>query len=129
KRPSFVIGALGLVILVSIAVFAPLLTPYDPLKQDLKISFLPPFWVAKGSLAHPLGTDTLGRDVASRMMYGARNSLVIALFAVSLSAALGLAAGLMAGFSGGWWDTVIMRFGDMQLAFPFILLAIIVLGV
>src|SRR5262245_53014247 len=77
KRPSFVIGASGLVVLVFIAAFAPLLTPYDPVKQDLKSTFLPPFWVAKGSLAHPLGTDTLGRDVASRMMYGARNSLLI----------------------------------------------------
>src|SRR5262249_46633964 len=65
----------------------------------------------------------------SRMIYGAQNSLVIALFAVSLSATLGLAAGLLAGFSGGWRDTLIMRLGDMQLAFPFILLAIIVLGV
>jgi peptide/nickel transport system permease protein len=129
KRPSFAIGAIGLILLVLIAAFAPLLTPYDPLKQDLSSSFLPPFWLERGSLEHPLGTDTLGRDVASRLIYGARNSLVIALFAVSLSAVLGLAAGLFAGFSGGWWDGLIMRLGDMQLAFPFILLAIIVLGV
>src|SRR5690349_6637530 len=70
RRPSFVVGVCGLILLVSLAIFAPLLTPYDPIKQDLKNTFLPPFWVAKGSLAHPLGTDTLGRDVASRMIYG-----------------------------------------------------------
>lgn len=129
KRKTFVIGAIGLAIIVLIAAFAPLLAPHDPLKQDLSGGLAPPFWVEGGSSDHPLGTDTLGRDVASRMMYGARNSLVIALFAVLLAAVLGLAAGLSAGFSRGWWDSVLMRLGDMQLAFPFILLAIIVLGV
>ena len=129
KRKTFVIGAIGLAIIVLIAAFAPLLAPHDPLKQDLSGGLAPPFWAEGGSSDHPLGTDTLGRDVASRMMYGARNSLVIALFAVLLAAVLGLAVGLSAGFSRGWWDSVLMRFGDMQLAFPFILLAIIVLGV
>ncbi len=129
KRKSFVSGVTGLVIIGLIATFAPLLAPHDPLKQDLSSSLVPPFWVEGGSSDYPLGTDTLGRDVASRLMYGARNSLVIALFAVLLSAVLGLAAGLSAGFSRSWWDPLLMRLGDMQLAFPFILLAIIVLGV
>ena len=129
KRKSFTIGAISLALIISVAAFAPLLAPHDPLEQDLASSLAPPFWVEGGSLDHPLGTDTLGRDVASRLMYGARNSLVIALFAVLIAAFLGLAAGLFAGFSRGWWDSVLMRLGDIQLAFPFILLAIIVLGV
>jgi peptide/nickel transport system permease protein len=129
RRPAFLVGAVCLALLIVVAAFAPLLTPHDPLRQNLALSLRPPFWVEGGSPDHPFGTDTLGRDLLSRMMYGARNSLVIALLAVSLSAALGTAAGLIAGFYGGWWDALIMRLGDMQLAFPFILLAIIVLGV
>ena len=129
RQPSFVIGAGALTLIVLIAVFAPMITPHDPLTQDLASSLRPPFWNERGSLEHPLGTDTLGRDIASRLIYGARNSLIIAFFAVNLSAILGLAAGLVAGFAGGWWDSLIMRLGDMQLAFPFILLAIIVLGI
>ena len=129
RRPAFALGASGLAIIVLVAAFAPLLTSHDPLKQDLMRSLVPPFWVDGGSLETPLGTDTLGRDIASRLLFGARNSLVIALFAVALSSLLGLAAGLTAGFSRSWLDPVLMRLGDMQLAFPFILLAIIILGV
>ena len=129
KRKTFVIGATGLIIIILIALFAPFLAPHDPLKQDLANSLAPPFWTDGGSFDYPLGTDTLGRDVASRLMYGARNSLVIAFFAVLIASVLGLAAGLSAGFSRGWWDSVLMRFGDIQLAFPFILLAITILGI
>ncbi|HSR30409.1 MAG TPA: ABC transporter permease subunit, partial [Anaerolineae bacterium] len=126
---TFVIGAIGFGIIVLIALGAPLLAPHDPLTQDLANSLAPPFWAEGGSTNHLLGTDTLGRDVASRLMYGARNSLVIAFFAVLIASVLGLAAGVSAGFSRGWWDPVLMRLGDIQLAFPFILLAIVVLGV
>jgi peptide/nickel transport system permease protein len=129
RRKTFVIGVTGLAILVFVAAFAPVLAPHDPLKQNLLNTLRPPFWMEGGSMEYPLGTDSLGRDVASRLMYGARHSLVIALCAVLLSAALGLLAGLSAGFSRGWWDSLLMRLGDMQLAFPFILLAILVLGV
>jgi peptide/nickel transport system permease protein len=129
KRRSFVVGAAGLVIIVAIAILAPVLAGHDPNEQDLFNSLVPPAWYPNGVPEYPLGTDTLGRDVASRLMYGARNSLIIATCAVLLSAVLGTMAGLFAGFTGGWWDAVIMRLGDMQLAFPFILLAIIVLGV
>ena len=129
KRRSFVVGAAGLVLIVMIAILAPVLAGHDPNEQDLFNSLVPPAWYANGVPEYLLGTDTLGRDVASRLMYGARNSLIIATCAVLLSAVLGTLAGLFAGFTGGWWDSVIMRLGDMQLAFPFILLAIIVLGV
>ena len=128
-QKTFVGGAIGLTFIVLIALLAPLLAPHDPIKQDLVNGLAPPLWVEGGSADHPLGTDTLGRDVASRLMYGARNSLVIAFFAVLIASVLGLAAGVSAGFSRSWWDTVLMRFGDIQLAFPFILLAIIILGV
>ena len=129
KRKTFVVGATSLIIIVLIALFAPFLAPHDPLKQDLANSLAPPFWDEGGSFDYPLGTDTLGRDVASRLMYGARNSLFIAFFAVFIASFLGLAAGLSSGFSRGWWDSVLMRFGDIQLAFPFILLAITILGI
>ena len=129
RRRSFLVGIIGLGTIVTMAVLAPLLAPHDPLRQDLMATLRPPVWVEGGSWDYPLGTDALGRDVASRLLYGARNSLTIAFFAVLIAASLGLVAGLWAGFSRSWWDAVLMRMGDMQLAFPFILLAIIVLGV
>ncbi len=129
RRKTFLAGAVLLVLIVFVAVFAPLLAPHDPISQDLSVSLAPPFWAEGGSMDHPLGTDTLGRDTASRLIYGARNSLVIALSAVLIASILGLVAGIAAGFSRGWLDALLMRVGDMQLAFPFILLAIIVLGV
>lgn len=129
RRKTFLAGAVLLVLIVFVAVFAPLLAPHDPISQDLAASLAPPFWVEGGSMEHPLGTDTLGRDTAARLIYGARNSLVIAFFAVLIASVLGLVAGIAAGFSRGWLDALLMRLGDMQLAFPFILLAIIVLGV
>ena len=101
RHRTFVMGTIGLAIIVLIALSAPLLAPHDPLTQDLANSLAPPFWAEGGSFDHPLGTDTLGRDVASRLMYGARNSLVIAFFAVLLASFLGLAAGLSAGFFRG----------------------------
>ena len=129
RRKSFLLGVAALVIIIGVAVFAPVLAPHDPLDQDLARSLRPPVWVDEGTWEHPFGTDVLGRDVLSRIMFGARNSLLIASVAVLIAAGLGLAAGLTAGFSRGRWDAILMRFGDMQLAFPFILLAIIVLGV
>jgi peptide/nickel transport system permease protein len=129
RRKTFVTGASLLTLIVAVAALAPVLAPHDPIQQDLSASLAPPLWAEGGSMDHPLGTDTLGRDTAARLMYGARNSLVIAFFAVLIASILGLAAGVSAGFSRGWWGSVLMRLGDIQLAFPFILLAIIVLGV
>jgi peptide/nickel transport system permease protein len=129
RRKTFLAGALLITLILAVAVFAPLLAPHDPIQQDLSVSLAPPAWAEGGSMDHPLGTDTLGRDTAARLMYGARNSLVIAFSAVLIASVLGLVAGIAAGFSRGWLDALLMRLGDMQLAFPFILLAIIVLGV
>jgi peptide/nickel transport system permease protein len=121
-------GLIGLAIVLAIAVFAPLITPHDPLEQNLGNSLKPPFWVNGGTVEYPLGTDALGRDIASRLVYGARNSLLISAMAALVGSLLGLVVGLVAGFFRGWVDALLMRLGDIQLAFPFVLLAIAVLG-
>ena len=129
KSPLALAGLVGTTVIVLAAVFAPALAPHDPTAQNLSQILAPPFWDEAGSLEFALGTDGLGRDVLSRILYGARNSLVISFFAMLLGSTLGLITGLLAGFFGGRLDSIIMRLGDVQLAFPFILLAIAVLGV
>ncbi len=116
----------GLVIVAALA--APLLATTDPIDQDLAAALKPPFWLEDGSLQHPLGTDHLGRDVYSRLIYGARISLTISALAALLGAVVGVAAGLIAGYVGGRVDAVIMRIVDLNLAFPLILLALAVVA-
>ncbi len=106
-------------LMVAAAVFAPLLTPWDPLHQDILHARLPPF-----SPDHLLGTDTLGRDVLSRLLYGARVDLKIGVLAVVTPFVVGTALGLLAGWRGGWTDTVLMRTVDVVVAFPFYVLVI-----
>jgi peptide/nickel transport system permease protein len=127
-RPAAVVGLAGVTLVVGITVLAPLVAPHDPAAQDLSNILAPPIW-AGGDAQHVLGTDALGRDVTSRLMYGGRNSLLISSAAMLIGSCLGLATGLVAGFVGGRVDTLTMRLGDVQLAFPFILLAIAYLGV
>jgi len=128
RSPLTSVGAaiVGLVVLAAMA--APLLGTTDPIEQDLSAALKPPFWLADGSIAHPLGTDHLGRDVYSRLVYGARISLTISVLAALLGAAVGVAAGLAAGYLGGRVDMVIMRIVDLNLAFPLILLALAVVA-
>jgi peptide/nickel transport system permease protein len=128
RRKAAVAGLAGLGIIAFVATFAGLIAPHDPLAQDLESSLAPPFWDG-GSTDHPLGTDALGRDTLSRLMYGARASLTISVAATLIAAVLGLVTGSIAGFYRGSVDSLVMRAGDIQLAFPFILLAIAVLGV
>jgi peptide/nickel transport system permease protein len=120
-------AALGGIVIIVVAVvsagLAPALAPGDPIKNSLLDRLSPP------SAAHPLGTDTLGRDVASRLLYGARVSLVVGLSAVLLAGALGIALGLVSGWYRGWLDDLVMRVGDVQLAFPVLVLAVAVLAV
>jgi peptide/nickel transport system permease protein len=106
-----------------VAVLAPALAPGDPIKNSLLDRLTPP------GGKNPLGTDTLGRDVASRLLYGARVSLVVGLSAVLLAGAIGVALGLVSGWYRGWIDDVVMRVGDVQLAFPVLVLAVAVLAV
>jgi peptide/nickel transport system permease protein len=128
RRKTAVVGITGVLVVVFVAVFAGVVSPHDPLEQDLESSLAPPVW-AGGTGEHPLGTDALGRDIASRIAYGARASLQISAAAALIGALLGLLTGAIAGFFRGWVDVALMRLGDIQLAFPFILLAIAVLGV
>jgi peptide/nickel transport system permease protein len=123
----------GLVVVLAVvvtAVAAPLLSPFDPVEQDLGDLRLkaPGHRDAEGRL-HPLGTDHLGRDLMARVIYGARPALLVGFAAVAISGLIGMAAGLVAGYFGGRLDDVLMRLADIQLAFPFILLAIAVIGV
>jgi peptide/nickel transport system permease protein len=126
------LAQLGLAIVAATlfaAVVAPALAPADPVRNDLLARLTPPVWLPGGSWEHPLGTDTLGRDVVSRLLYGARVSLIVGFSAVVVAGVLGLALGLVAGYYGGRLDDALMRLGDVQLAFPALVLAVAVLAV
>jgi peptide/nickel transport system permease protein len=111
------------------AAFAPVIAPHDPLDQDITRRLLPPWWLAGGSATHLLGTDQLGRDILSRIVFGSRVSLLIGLLSVAIALPVGVGVGLVSGYVGGRVDDAIMRLADVQLAFPFILLAITIAGV
>lgn len=130
RVPWLVAGGLGfVVVLIIVAVGAPLVAPQDPLRQSLRSRLSPPTWEGTDGRAHVLGTDHLGRDVLSRLIYGSRVSLVVGFAAVLVGGVLGAGLGLLAGFSRGRADGVIMTIADAQLAFPFILLAIGIIAV
>ena len=118
-------GALVILAAVVVAVAAPALAPGDPIKNSLLDRLTPPTWGGE----HPLGTDTLGRDVASRLLHGARVSLLVGFSAVLLAGVSGVVLGLVSGWYRGWLDDVLMRLGDVQLAFPVLVLAVAVLAV
>ena len=129
RDAAAVAGLVVVLAAVVMALAARALAPGDPLKNNLLDRLTPPMWMAGGNTQHPLGTDTLGRDVASRLLYGARVSLVVGFAAVIIGGALGVALGLVAGYYRGWLDDVLMRVGDIQLAFPVLVLAVAVLAV
>jgi len=122
--PAVVLGALGfLVVLVVVALLAPLIAPHPPGRVAMGKRLTPPVF-SGGTWAHPLGTDSLGQDLLSRTMFGARVSLAVGVCAVLLSGTMGVTLGLISGYRGGWLDDVIMRIAEIQLAFPAILLYI-----
>lgn len=121
-------GAL-LVLLVLVAVFAPLLTPHDPTGGELVDLLRPPVWAEGGSWSHPLGTDSLGRDELSRLMYGARISLLVGLVAAVIASVVGVPLGLLSGYLGGRVDSVIVGVVNVMMAFPFLLLTLLVASV
>jgi peptide/nickel transport system permease protein len=123
------LGLLCIVGTVLAALLAPVLSPADPIHNSLLDRLTPPMWAEGGTLRYPLGTDTLGRDVLTRLLYGARVSLIVGLSAVVISGVLGVGLGLVAGYYGGRVDDVLMRLGDIQLAFPVLVLAIAILAV
>ena len=114
-----------LCVLVIPAIFAPYLAPHDPLEGYLAKRLKPPAWVAGGSWQHPLGTDPLGRDQLSRLIYGARVSLSVSLVAIVVGGMIGTVLGLVAGYFGGWTDALIMRVVDIAFSLPTILLALV----
>jgi dipeptide transport system permease protein len=123
---------LGLVVfalLIVVAVLAPMIAPYAPDLQDRSSFLVPPMWSEGGSSAYILGTDAVGRDILSRLIYGARYSLFIGLFVVTLALAGGVLLGLLAGYCRGWVDTLIMRLMDIILAFPSLLLALVLVAI
>ena len=113
-----------LILMILAAVAAPLITQMDPVRSNLRSALLPPFFIEGGSMEHPLGTDGFGRDVLSRVLYGARVSLSVAGLALLIATSIGTVLGLLSGWVGGWVDSVIMRFVDMVLAVPTILVAL-----
>ena len=132
KRPIGMrlwLSAGWLSLLIVTTLFAPILAPQDPLAQDLFNARLPPFWVAGSEPGYPLGSDSLGRDVLSRMMYGGRVALSVALIAATLSCLLGASLGLVAGYFRGWPDIIISRLVDIWMAFPPVLFAILLIAV
>ncbi len=118
-----------LLLLVTVALFAPLVAPQDPLAQDLMSGRLPPFWSAQAEPGFWLGTDSLGRDVLSRVIWGARVALTVACIAGPLTALIGGALGLIAGFYRGWADRIISRLVDIWMAFPPVLFSILLIAV
>ncbi len=117
---------LGLIILLVLtALLANVLTPYSPVNIALPDRLRPPFWEQGGSLAHPLGTDPMGRDLLTRLIYGARISLLVGVLGLLVGGGVGAALGLIAGYAGGRLDAFLMRVTDTTLSFPIILLAIL----
>ena len=129
RRRTALFGMLAVLIVVLTAIFAPVISPFDPLAQDISQRLREPGWQDPEGRVHPLGTDHLGRDILARIIYGSRIALLVGLAAVAISGVLGMIIGLVAGYFGGRLDDVLMRLADVQLAFPFILLAIAVIGV
>ncbi len=125
---SLVFGGGLLVLIILMAIFAPLLAPHDPYAQDLTRRLIPPIWAEKGQWLYPLGTDNLGRDYLSRTIYGARISLLIGLSVVLISGFIGTSIGLCAGYFGGRVDLVITFLTTARLAMPVILVALAVVA-
>jgi peptide/nickel transport system permease protein len=111
--------------IITMAAGADVLAPHSPIAVRMELALTPPWFMAGGQRAYPLGTDALGRDVLSRVMFGGRASLFVALVSIGASTVLGTALGLVAGYAGGWVDTVVMRAVDVVLTLPVILLALV----
>jgi ABC-type dipeptide/oligopeptide/nickel transport system permease subunit len=124
RHPLTLFGGLVLLAVVGSAIFAPQVAPHDPARQSLIRRFIPPLWAVGGDAHFPLGTDQVGRDILSRIIHGARISLLVGVAAVVISLSVGVSLGLVSGFFGGRADTVIMTVVDVTLSFPPLLLAL-----
>ncbi len=124
-----VLGGAVLLFFALAAVFAPLLAPHDPVEQDLMLQYIPPVWADRAEPGHLFGTDNLGRDILSRLIYGTQIALFVAVTAAAAAGLLGTVLGLLAGYLGGWVDTAISRLVDIWMAFPAVLLSIVLVAV
>lgn len=129
RNKGAVVGLAYVLIVILIAVFANFIAPYNPAEQFRDALLAPPVWQEGGSWAHILGTDDVGRDVLSRLMYGARLSLLVGCLVVVLSLVMGIILGLVAGYFGGLVDNIIMRVVDIMLALPSLLLALVLVAI
>ena len=123
------LGGAVLLFFAFAAVFAPLLAPRDPVEQDLLLQYIPPFWSDKAEAGYLFGTDNLGRDILSRLIHGARIALFVAVTAAAAAGLLGTVLGLLAGYFGGWIDIVVSRLVEIWMAFPAVLLSIVLVAV
>lgn len=124
QRPVTLLGGVIVLAYLLAAVLAPQITIHDPTRGSLLRRFEPPAWAAEGNWAYPLGTDDQGRDLLTRIIYGARVSLAVGLISVGVSVVIGTALGAIAGYYRGWLDELLSRFADLLLAFPFLIFAI-----
>ncbi len=124
KHPSALLGGVVIILYLLAAIFAEQITVHDPTLGNLRMRLDPPAWQEGGSWEYPLGTDSQGRDLLTRIIYGARISLTVGLVSVAISVIIGLALGTFAGYYRGRFDTWISRFADLLLAFPFLIFAI-----
>ena len=129
ENKGAVLGLVVFVLVVLTAIAAPLLAPHSPILQNRDALLVPPFWQDGGTATYLLGTDAVGRDILSRLIYGARYSLFIGVVVVVIAVSAGITIGLVAGYVGGWLDTAIMRVMDVILAFPSLLLALVLVAV
>lgn len=128
RHLPLIIGATLLLVIVLAAVFAPAISPHDPLRQNIIFRLLPPAWSDGGVSQHPLGTDALGRDMLSRIIHGSRVSLTVGSLAVLLGGAVGVTLGLIAGYFRGAVDAVLGRLADIQQTLPFIVLILAIVA-
>jgi ABC-type dipeptide/oligopeptide/nickel transport system permease subunit len=124
QHPMSLIGGAIMVIYILVALLAPYITVHDPVRGDLRARLTPPVWQEGGTWEYPLGTDATGRDLLTRIIYGAQVSLAIGVLSVGISASVGTALGALTGYFRGWFDNVISRFADLLLSFPYLIFAI-----
>ena len=129
QHSGFLLGGIGLAIIILLALAAPILAPFDPSQQNLLTRLQPPVWYDSGNMNHILGTDQLGRDYLSRLLYGAQLSLIIGFLAMTLSGIIGTTLGVVAGFYGGRTDLIIIFFITTRLSMPVVLIALAIAAI